>query len=157
MGTPVWYNRRPQGPLRFLNMETRYEVEVRDVTKRFGKKTAVDSVSVSVARGEFLTLLGPSGCGKTTLLRMIAGFEVPDSGHVILGGRDVTHLPPHQRDVTTVFQHYALFPHLDVFANVSFGLRRRHVGADKITQRVASALELVSLSGVQERQPSGAA
>jgi spermidine/putrescine transport system ATP-binding protein len=135
-------------------MKEVHEVEVHNVTRRFGEVIAVDSVSLTVLGGEFLTLLGPSGCGKTTLLRMIAGFEVPDSGHVILGGRDVTHLPPHQRDVTTVFQHYALFPHLDVFANVSFGLRRRHVGPDEITQRVASALEMVRLSGLQERQPS---
>src|SRR4026209_2718962 len=103
MGTPVWYNRRPKGPLRFLNMETRNEVEVRDVTKRFGKTTAVDSVSVSVARGEFLTLLGPSGCGKTTLLRMVAGFEFPDEGEILLYGEDIAPPPTFQRPGNNVF------------------------------------------------------
>ena len=108
-------------------MEDTYEVELRNVTKRFAEVAAVDSVSLFVRQSEFLTLLGPSGCGKTTLLRMIAGFERPDTGQVILGGRDVTDLSPHRRDVTTVFQQYALFPHLNVFANVAFGLERRRV------------------------------
>src|SRR6266550_4396648 len=132
-------------------METLYEVEVKDVTKRFGKMTAVDSVSLAVARGEFLTLLGPSGCGKTTLLRMVAGFESPDAGRVILNGSDVTELSPHQRDVTTVFQNYALFPHLNVFDNVAFGLERRRAGRDEIKRRVADALEMVRLNGLDER------
>ena len=135
-------------------MKEVHEVEVQNVTRRFGEVSAVDSVSLTVLAGEFLTLLGPSGCGKTTLLRMIAGFELPDSGHIVLGGRDVTHLPPYQRDVTTVFQHYALFPHLSVFANVAFGLQRRHVAGDEIIRRVSSALEMVRLGGLQERQPS---
>lgn len=134
-------------------METRYEVEVHDVTKRFGKTTAVDSVSVSVAGGEFLTLLGPSGCGKTTLLRMVAGFEFPDAGRVILNGSEVTDLSPHQRGVTTVFQHYALFPHLNVFENVAFGLERRRAGRAEIRRRVANALEMVRLDGLDARQP----
>ncbi len=131
-----------------------HEVELQSVTKRFGDVTAVDSVSLSVLRGEFLTLLGPSGCGKTTLLRMIAGFELPDSGRVVLGGREVSQLPPHQRDVTTVFQHYALFPHLNVFDNVAFGLERKRVARDEVTRRVAAALEMVRLGGLDERQPS---
>jgi spermidine/putrescine transport system ATP-binding protein len=135
-------------------MEDVAEVDLQNVTKRFGEVTAVDSVSLSVFRGEFLILLGPSGCGKTTLLRMIAGFERADSGLVVLGGRDVTQLSPHQRDVTTVFQHYALFPHLNVFANVAFGLERRHVARDEIRGRVAAALEMVRLGGLDERQPS---
>lgn len=134
-------------------MEKLYEVEVQDVTKRFGKMTAVDSVSLAVAPGEFLTLLGPSGCGKTTLLRMVAGFESPDAGRVILNGIDVTELSPHQRDVTTVFQHYALFPHLNVFDNVAFGLERRRAGRDEIKRRVADALEMVRLDGLDERRP----
>ena len=129
------------------------EVELQNVTRRFGDVTAVDSVSLSILRGEFLTLLGPSGCGKTTLLRMIAGFELPDNGVVVLGGRDVTHLPPHQRDVTTVFQHYALFPHLSVFDNVAFGLERRHIARDELKRRVAAALELVQLGRLDDRQP----
>src|SRR5216683_737336 len=129
-------------------MEKPYEVEVRDVTKRFGKVTAVESVSLSVASGEFLTLLGPSGCGKTTLLRMVAGFESPDAGRVILNGSDVTELSPHQRNVTTVFQHYALFPHLNVFDNVAFGLERRRAERDEIRRRVAAALEMGRLEGL---------
>lgn len=135
-------------------MDDVHEVELQNVTRRFGNVTAVDSVSLAVLGGEFLTLLGPSGCGKTTLLRMIAGFELPDSGRVVLGGREVTQLPPHQRDVTTVFQHYALFPHLNVFANVAFGLERRHVAREAVSQRVAAALEMVRLGGLDERLPS---
>lgn len=135
------------------DMKDVHEVELQNVKKRFGDVTAVDSVSLSILRGEFLTLLGPSGCGKTTLLRMIAGFELPDSGRVVLGGREVTELPPHQRDVTTVFQHYALFPHLNVFDNVAFGLERRHVARDEVRRRVAAALEMVRLGGLDVRQP----
>ncbi|MEK6289047.1 MAG: ABC transporter ATP-binding protein [Acidobacteriota bacterium] len=134
-------------------MEELYEVELRDVTKRFGEVTAVASVSLAVERGEFLTLLGPSGCGKTTLLRMIAGFDSPDAGRVILSGSDVTGLSPHQRNVTTVFQHYALFPHLNVFDNVAFGLERRRIARAEIKRRVADALEMVRLKGLDERQP----
>src|SRR6185295_9318248 len=122
-------------------MKEVHEVEVHNVTKRFGDVIAVDSVSLSVLGGEFLTLLGPSGCGKTTLLRMIAGFDLPDSGRVVLGGREVSQLPPNQRDVTTVFQHYALFPHLNVFRNIAFGLERRRVARDQINRRVGEALE----------------
>ena len=135
-------------------MEDVVEVELQNVTKRFGEVIAVDSVSLSVMRGEFLTLLGPSGCGKTTLLRMIAGFELPDAGRVVLGGREVTQLSPHQRDVTTVFQHYALFPHLNVFDNVAFGLKRRHILSSEIDHRVGAALDMVRLGGLDERRPS---
>lgn len=135
------------------DMEAVYEVEIQDVTKRFGEVTAVDSVSLSVFKGEFLTLLGPSGCGKTTLLRMIAGFEVPDRGRIRLGGREVTELSPHQREVTTVFQHYALFPHMSVSRNVAFGLERRRFAQPEIKRLVAAALEMVRLTGFEERQP----
>jgi spermidine/putrescine transport system ATP-binding protein len=135
-------------------METAYEVDILNVTKRFGAMAAVESVSLGVRPGEFLTLLGPSGCGKTTLLRIIAGFEVPDQGRVVLGGKDVTDLPPYRRDVTTVFQHYALFPHLNVFDNVAFGLERRRVTRDQIRKRVSEALELVKLEGLDLRQPT---
>lgn len=134
-------------------MKAVHEVELQDISKRFGEVTAVDSISLSVMGGEFLTLLGPSGCGKTTLLRMIAGFELPDSGRIVLGGRDVSQLPPHQRDITTVFQHYALFPHLNVFDNVAFGLRRRHVTREEVRRRVGAALEMVRLGGLEERRP----
>lgn len=135
-------------------MDDVYEVEVQNVTRRFGDLTAVDAVSLGVRRGEFLTLLGPSGCGKTTLLRMIAGFEIPDAGRVILGGRDVTDLPPYRRDVTTVFQQYALFPHLDVFDNVAFGLARRRIATGEIKRRVGQSLEMVRLSGMERRRPA---
>jgi len=130
------------------------EVELDNVTKRFGDMTAVEAVTLGIQRGEFLTLLGPSGCGKTTLLRMIAGFAMPDSGRVRLGGRDVTDLPPYRRDVTTVFQQYALFPHMNVFNNVAFGLARRRMARDEITRRVTDALEMVRLRGLNERQPA---
>jgi spermidine/putrescine transport system ATP-binding protein len=133
-------------------MEDAYEVELQTVTKRFGSVTAVDDVTLGVRRGEFLTLLGPSGCGKTTLLRMIAGFESPDAGRVILGERDVTDLPPYRRDVTTVFQHYALFPHLNVFDNVAFGLERRRIATDEIKRRAVQSLEMVRLSGMEYRR-----
>src|SRR5438477_1561656 len=98
-------------------------VELRGLTKRFGDVTAVDAVSLDIGRGEFFSLLGPSGCGKTTLLRMIGGFELPSAGTVWIGGRDMTAVPPYRRPVNTVFQHYALFPHLTVAENVGFGLR----------------------------------
>src|SRR5215510_3705177 len=130
------------------------EVQIQDVTRRFGATAAVNSVSLSVRRGEFLTLLGPSGCGKTTLLRMIAGFELPDSGRIFLCGRDVTLLAPNQRDVTTVFQHYALFPHMSVYENVAFGLARRRVKHEEIRLRVTAALEMVQLGELADRQPS---
>ena len=102
------------------------------VTKQFGDVAAVDDLSLDIEEGEFFSLLGPSGCGKTTTLRMIGGFEDPTYGTVYLGGRDVTEQPPYKRDVNTVFQSYALFPHLNVFENVAFGLRRRKVGKDEV-------------------------
>ena len=134
-------------------MDVIHEIDLQNVTKRFGDVIAVDSVSLSVRGGEFLTLLGPSGCGKTTLLRMIAGFDLPDSGRVVLGGREVSQLPPNQRDVTTVFQHYALFPHLNVFRNIAFGLERKHVARDEVKRRVSAALEMVRLGGLELRMP----
>lgn len=134
-------------------MEDFYEAELQNVTKRFGEVSAVDAVSLSVLKGEFLTLLGPSGCGKTTLLRMLAGFEAPDAGRVLLGGRDVTEVPPYRRDVTTVFQHYALFPHMNVFENIAFGLERRRLSREQIEPRVARVLEMVRMSKLERRQP----
>jgi spermidine/putrescine transport system ATP-binding protein len=129
------------------------EVEIQSVTKRFGAVAAVESISLSVCPGEFLTLLGPSGCGKTTLLRLIAGFETPDEGRIILNGLDVTDLPPYRRDVTTVFQHYVLFPHLDVHRNIMFGLERKRVPREAARKRVLECLELVKLTGLESRRP----
>jgi spermidine/putrescine transport system ATP-binding protein len=128
-------------------------VEFRGVTKRFGDVLAVDDVSLAVRAGEFLTLLGPSGCGKTTLLRLIAGFEAPDVGAVVLAGEDVTQLPPYRRNVNQVFQSYALFPHLTVRDNIAFGLRMQRLAAPEIAARVAEAVALVSLGGCEERRP----
>jgi len=130
------------------------EIELLGITKRFGGNAAVDSVSMSVMRGEFLTLLGPSGCGKTTLLRLIGGFANPDDGRILLSGKDVTSLPPYRRNVSTVFQQYALFPHMDVFENVAFGLRFRRVSGDELARRVADSLEMVRLAGMERRLPS---
>ncbi|MDQ4024545.1 MAG: ABC transporter ATP-binding protein [Actinomycetota bacterium] len=128
------------------------EVRLEGVTKVFKDTTAVDDVSVTVASGEFFSLLGPSGCGKTTTLRMVGGFEEPTGGRVYLGGDDVTDLPAYKRDVNTVFQSYALFPHLDVFENVAFGLRRRRVPKHAIGPRVEEMLELVDLGGLGGRR-----
>ncbi len=128
-------------------------IELRDIHKRFGAFTAVGGVSLSIRDGEFLTLLGPSGCGKTTLLRMVSGFESPDSGSVWLDGDDVTALPPYRRDVNQVFQSYALFPHLSVRDNVAFGLRIRRLPRADVDRRVAAAVEMVSLAGMEARKP----
>ncbi len=128
-------------------------IEVRGVTKRFGDFTAVDDVSLSVRAGEFLTLLGPSGCGKTTLLRLLAGFEFPDAGAILLDGADVTCHPPYRRNVNQVFQSYALFPHLTVRENVRFGLRMQRVPAAEAEARIRDALGMVSLGEVAARRP----
>jgi spermidine/putrescine transport system ATP-binding protein len=129
------------------------DVRLERVTKLFADVAAVDDLSLDIEEGEFFSLLGPSGCGKTTTLRMIGGFEEPSYGTVYLGGRDVTDLPPYKRDVNTVFQSYALFPHLDVFENVAFGLRRKKVAKDEVTTRVNDALALVEMSGFETRRP----
>jgi spermidine/putrescine transport system ATP-binding protein len=132
------------------------EVEVRlvDVVKKFGDAVAVDHIDLEVRDGEFFSLLGPSGCGKTTTLRMIGGFEQPTSGLIELQGQDVTWLPPYQRNVNTVFQSYALFPHLTIFENVAFGLRRRRVKDSEIKSRVSEMLGLVELPGFERRKPT---
>jgi spermidine/putrescine transport system ATP-binding protein len=129
-------------------------VELHSVTKRFDELVAVDDLSLELARGEFFTLLGPSGCGKTTTLRMIAGFERPSGGEIRIEGEDVAQLPPHKRPTNTVFQSYALFPHLSVEANVAFGLKRKKVPKEEIEQRVAAELERVGLAAEAKRRPS---
>lgn len=123
------------------------------VSKRYGRVLAVDNLSLTIAEGEFFTLLGPSGSGKTTLLRMIAGFERPDSGRIELGGRDVTAVPPYARATNTVFQDYALFPHMTVAANVEYGLKVRHVAREERRRRTDDGLTLVRLAGLGYRRP----
>jgi len=129
-------------------------IELRDLFKRFGDVVAVDGVSLSVAEGEFLTLLGPSGCGKTTTLRMIGGFELPSSGTIAIGGEEMGNRPPYRRPVNTVFQNYALFPHLSVAKNVAYGLEMARVPKAERTRRVGEALEMVRLPGVEGRKPA---
>jgi spermidine/putrescine transport system ATP-binding protein len=132
---------------------TEIDVRLERVSKLFGDLAAVDDLSLDIAEGEFFSMLGPSGCGKTTTLRMIGGFEDPSLGTVYLGGRDVTDDPPYKRDVNTVFQSYALFPHLNVRENVAFGLRRKKIPGDQIEQRVKDVMHLVDLVGFEERKP----
>jgi len=127
-------------------------VSLQGVRKSYGDVVPVDDVSLDVAAGEFLTLLGPSGCGKTTLLRLLAGFEAPEAGRVLISGREVTALPPHRRPVNTVFQHYALFPHRTVAGNVAFGLEMARRPGPEVQQRVGRALEMVRLTGLAERR-----
>jgi spermidine/putrescine transport system ATP-binding protein len=128
------------------------DVQISGVTKRFGPVTAVDAMDLSIERGEFYSLLGPSGCGKTTTLRMIAGFEQPTEGEIFLAGQPIAGVPPYQRNVNTVFQHYALFPHMNVAQNVGYGLRQRKVDKKEEARRVDEALGLVRLSGYEKRR-----
>ena len=130
------------------------DVRLVDVVKRFGEMVAVDHIDLEVQDGEFFSLLGPSGCGKTTTLRMIGGFEQPTSGLIELQGEDVTWLPPFKRNVNTVFQNYALFPHLTIYDNVAFGLRRKGVKDSEVKRRVSDMLKLVELPGYERRKPS---
>ena len=130
------------------------DISVRGLTKRFGDVVAVDSVDLDIPAGEFFTMLGPSGSGKTTTLRMIAGFEIPDQGTIELAGQDVSRLPPYDRPVNTVFQDYALFPHMTVQANVEYGLMVKSVKKGERRERAAHALEMVRLSGFGDRKPS---
>src|SRR6195952_426114 len=133
----------PAGPL----------LRIDSVVKRFGKFTAVDKLSLDIWAGEFIALLGPSGCGKTTLLRMLAGFETPDSGRILLDGNDIAQVLPHQRPVNMMFQNYALFPHLTVRDNIAFGLKRAAMPGPDIDIRVAEMVALVKLEGLEKRKP----
>ncbi|MBR1631817.1 MAG: polyamine ABC transporter ATP-binding protein [Paludibacteraceae bacterium] len=128
-----------------------YIIEVDHVSKQFDGKFALDDVTLSIKKGEFVTILGPSGCGKTTLLRCIAGFQVPTSGAIRINGEDITRIPPHERPVNTVFQKYALFPHLNVFDNVAFGLKLKKVAKGEIERRVKSALKMVGMTDYEYR------
>lgn len=128
-------------------------LQVDAVVKKFGEFRAVDSLSLEIHAGEFFALLGPSGCGKTTLLRMLAGFETPDEGRILLDGQDIARVPPHQRPVNMMFQNYALFPHLNVRDNIAFGLRRAGMRRSEIDARVAEMVALVKLEGLEKRKP----
>ncbi|MBM4466882.1 MAG: polyamine ABC transporter ATP-binding protein [Chloroflexi bacterium] len=132
----------------------KYAVELKGVSKHFGPVVAVDTVSLSIGDGEFFSLLGPSGCGKTTTLRLIAGFELPTEGDVYIDGQLQGETPPYRRPVNTVFQNYALFPHMTVFQNVAFGLEMQKVSKEEIRQRVLAALEMVQLPGMENRKPA---
>ena len=129
-------------------------VRLHALRKEFGDVVAVDGVDLEIREGEFFTLLGPSGSGKTTTLRLIAGFERPDGGTVELGGRDVSAVPPYERDVNTVFQDYALFPHMTVAGNIEYGLKVKRVAKHERSKRVEEALEIVQLAGFGKRKPS---
>ena len=131
-----------------------FDVEFRAVTKRFGDLTAVNAVSLQVHQGEFLSLLGPSGCGKTTSLRMIAGFEQPDEGEILIGGVDAVGTPPYKRNVNTVFQQYALFPHMTILDNVAYGLKQKGIGKSERYGQAREALELVQLTGREKHKPT---
>lgn len=134
-------------------MAKEFDIELSQITKTFGNTNAVNNVSLQIKSGEFLTLLGPSGCGKTTLLRMIAGFEHPTSGKIMLAGQEVTNLPPYKRNVHTVFQQYALFPHRNVAGNIAFGLELANLPKTEIKKKLDKVLEMVQLQGFEERYP----
>lgn len=128
-------------------------IDIENVTKRFGALAAVDAVTLTVREGELFTLLGPSGCGKTTLLRVIAGFNAPDTGNVLFAGENVNEVPPHERGIGMVFQAFALWPHMTVFDNAAYGLKLRKVPRSEIEARVKAAFEKVRLTGLGDRYP----
>ncbi len=135
-------------------MGDKHLIELKNVSKTFDTTEALKNINLYIRDGEFLTLLGPSGCGKTTLLRLLAGFEMPTEGRIFMDGADMTDMPPHRRRLNTVFQRYALFEHLNVFDNVAFGLKIKKLDKDEIRQRVSSMLELVGLKGYDKRTAS---
>ena len=128
-------------------------IELKNIVKTYDNGfTAVDGFNLEVKRGEFVTFLGPSGCGKTTTLRMIAGFEIPTSGEILLDGQDISKLPPNKRPINTVFQRYALFPHLNIFDNIAFGLKLKKLPKTEIVKKVKKVLEMVDLEGFEDRK-----
>jgi spermidine/putrescine transport system ATP-binding protein len=149
-GTPI---AAPEGERVAADAAPEADIRLQNVTKRFGDMVAVDDLTLEIERGAFYALLGPSGCGKTTTLRMIGGFEDPTEGVIYLGGQTVTDLPPYKRDVNTVFQSYALFPHLSVERNVSFGLERKKLSKAEVTRRVSETLDMVQLGPLAKRRP----
>ena len=132
-------------------VEDTHLIDLVGITKEFGDTKALDNVNLYIRKREFITLLGPSGCGKTTMLRIIGGFEYPDEGQVLFEGKDIANVPPYKRRVNTVFQKYALFPHLNVFDNIAFGLRLKKIPKDQIAERVKRMLKLVNLEGFEKR------
>lgn len=127
-------------------------IELKNIVKRYGESTILEDLNLTIEENEFLTLLGPSGCGKTTILRLIGGFEEPNSGKVLFNGVDITDVPPHKRQINTVFQKYALFPHLNVYENIAFGLRIRNLKEEVIEEKVKEMLRLVNLKGYENRE-----
>ena len=129
-------------------MENKYIIELKDISKVYdGETVVVEDFNLAVKKGEFITFLGPSGCGKTTTLRMIAGFELPTAGKILLNGEDISSLPPYKRPINTVFQRYALFPHLNIYENIAFGLKMIKLSKEEIDKKVKYALEVVDLEG----------
>ena len=134
-----------------MNKTAQYIIDIQNVSKRFGEKTALHDINLFVRKGEFMTILGPSGCGKTTLLRLLAGFETATEGIITISGNDITNLPPYKRNVNTVFQKYALFPHLNVYDNIAFGLKLKNTPKEEIMPKVKRALKMVNMSDYEYR------